>query len=202
MAALAGKGDNVDDVVDHVLSTRERILVERDGAPAAVILSARELEGLEYTVDLLSEPKTVRRILEAEAALQSGNLYMGEELAALDPDARFVVRAVTGGVPLAAAVRTTADSRWGLVASEPARKALDELHFHVADEARRFIFGQLLVDPIGSGVELHGFLARRLAARVETALVIYRLDSVKRVVRLVEVLSTGGLVGRPESRHW
>ncbi len=202
MAALAGKGDNVDDVVDHVLSTRERMFVERDGAPAAVILSARELEGLEYTVDLLSEPKTVRRILEAEAALQSGNLYMGEELAALDPDARFVVRAVTGGVALAAAVRTTADNRWGLVASEPARKALDELQFHVADEARRFIFGQLLVDPIGSGVELHGFLARRLAARVETALVIYRLDSVKRVVRLVEVLNIGGLVGRHDSRRW
>ena len=202
MAALAGKGENVDDIVDHVLSTRERILVERDGAPAAVILSARELEGLEYTVDLLSEPKTVRRILEAEAALQSGNLYMGEELAALDPDARFVVRAVTGGVALAPAVRTTADNRWGLVASEPARKALDELQFHVADEARRFIFGQLLVDPIASGVELHGFLARRLAARVETALVVYRLDSVKRVVRLVEVLNIGGLVGRHDSRHW
>ncbi len=202
MTALAGKGDNVDDVVDHVLSTHERILVERDGAPAAVILSARELEGLEYTVDLLSEPKTVRRILEAESAFQSGNLYMGEELAALDPDARFVVRTVTGGVALAAAVRTTANDRWGLVASEPARKALDELQFHVADEARRFIFGQLLVDPIGSGVELHGFLARRLAARVETALVIYRLDSVKRVVRLVEVLNMGGLVGRHDSGHW
>jgi hypothetical protein len=51
-------------------------------------------------------------------------------------------------------------------------------------------------------VELHGFLARRLAARVETVLVIYRLDSVKRVVRLVEVLNIGGLVGRHDSRHW
>jgi PHD/YefM family antitoxin component YafN of YafNO toxin-antitoxin module len=202
MAAVAGKGDNVDDVVDHVLATRERVLVERDGAAAAVIIPARELEGLEYTIDLLSEPKTVRRILEGEAALQSGNLYMGEELAALDPDARFVVRAVTGGVSIATAARSNTDNRWGLVGSEPARKALDELQFHVADEARRFIFGQLLIDPIGSGVELHGFLARRLATRVETALVIYRLDSVKRVVRLVEVLNMGGLVGRHDSRHW
>ena len=202
MAAVAGKGDKVDDLVDQVLATRERILVERNGALAAVILSARELEGLEYTIDLLSEPKTVRRILEAEAALQSGNLYMGEELAALDPDARFVVRAVTGGVALMAAAGASADNRWGLVASEPARKALDDLQFNVADQARRFIFGQLLVDPIGSGVELHGFLARRLATRVETALVIYRLDSVKRVVRLVEVLNIGGLVGRQDSRHW
>ena len=189
MAALAGKGDKLDDVVDHVLATRERIFVERDGAPAAVVLSVRDLEGLEYTIDLLSEPKTVRRIIEAEAALQSGNLYMGEELAALDPDARFVVRTVTGGISLPATARSSADNRWGLVASEPARKALDELQFHVADEARRLIFGHLLVDPAASGVELHGFLARRFAARVETALVIYRLDSVKRVVRLVEVLN-------------
>ncbi len=202
MAALAGKGDKLDDVVDHVVATRERVLVERDGAPAAVIMSARDLEGLEYTIDLLSEPKTVRRIIEAEAALQSGNLYMGEELAALDPDARFVVRTVTGGISLPATARSGADNRWGLVASEPARKALDELQFHVADEARRFVFGRLLVDPVASGVELHGFLARRLAARVETALVIYRLDSVKRVVRLVDVLNIGGLVGRYDSRRW
>jgi hypothetical protein len=60
----------------------------------------------------------------------------------------------------------------------------------------------MLVDPIGSGVELHGFLTRRLAARVETALVVYRLDSVKRVVRLVEVLNIGGLIGRHDSRQW
>ena len=202
MAALAGKGDKLDDVVDHVVATHERVLVERDGAPAAVIMSTRDLEGLEYTIDLLSEPKTVRRIIEAEAALQSGNLYMGEELAALDPDARFVVRTVTGGISLPATARSGADNRWGLVASEPARKALDELQFHVADEARRFVFGRLLVDPVASGVELHGFLARRLAARVETALVIYRLDSVKRVVRLVDVLNIGGLVGRYDSRRW
>ena len=177
-------------------------MVEHEGVPAAVVLSARELEGLEYSIDLLSEPKLVRRILEGEAALQSGNLYMGEELAALDPDARYIVRSVTGGLMLAPTSRATGHRSWGLVASVPAGKALDELQFHVADIARDFIFGQLLADPNGSGVELHGFLARRLVARVETALVVYRLDSVKHLVRLVEVLHLGGLLGRQESRHW
>lgn len=199
--AVAGKDDKLDDVVNHVLATRERVFVERGGSPAAVVMAARELEGLEYTIELLSEPKMVRRILEAEAALQSGNLYMGQELAALDPDARFIVRGVAGGISVAAS-RSATDGGWALVSSEPARKALDELQFVVADEARRFIFGQLLIDPIASGVELRGFLARRLATRVETALVIYRLDSVKRVVRLVEILHIGGLIGRPNSRHW
>lgn len=202
MAVLASEGDNVKDVVDRVLATRDRLVVDRAGLPVAVVMTARDLEGLEYTIDLLSEPRTVRRILEGEAALQGGNLYMGEELAALDPDARFVARAVTGGVVLAAAMRSGGGSRWDLVASVPARKALDELQFHVADAVRRFIFGQMLNDPASHGVELRGFLARRLAARVETALVIYRLDSVKHVVRLVEVLHIGGLVGQHESRRW
>ena len=168
---------------------------------AAVILSARDLEGLEYTIDLLSEPKMVRRILEGEAALQSGSLYMGEELAALDPDARFVARAVSGST-LSPTARSGSTERWGLIGSVPAGKALDDLQFHVADAARKFIFGEMLNDPVGSGVELSGFLARRLASRVETALVIYRLDSVKHVVRLVEVLNIGGLVGRQENRRW
>jgi antitoxin YefM len=202
MAIVAAEGDNLKDVVDRLLTSRERLFVERTGVPVAALISARELEGLEYTIDLLSEPKTVRRILEGEAALQGGNLYMGEELAALDPDARFVARAVTGGVVLAAAMRSGGGNRWDLVASVPARKALDDLQFHVADAVRRFIFGQMLNDPVGSGVELHGFLARRLAARVETALVIYRLDSVKHVVRLVEVVNIGGLVGQHDTRRW
>ena len=202
MAVVTGEGDNLKDVVDRVLSARDRLYIERAGQPVAAVISARELEGLEYTIDLLSEPRTVRRILEGEAALQGGKLYMGEELAALDPDARFVARAVTGGVVLAAAMRSGGGSRWDLVASVPARKALDDLQFHVADAVRRFIFGQMLNDPIGCGVELHGFLSRRLASRVETALVIYRLDSVKHVARLVEVLNVGGLVGHHETRHW
>ncbi|MGO9407050.1 MAG: hypothetical protein ACLP41_07160 [Acidimicrobiales bacterium] len=41
-----------------------------------------------------------------------------------------------------------------------------------------------------------------MAARVETALLIYRLDSVKHLVRLVEVFNIGGLVGRQVNHHW
>jgi PHD/YefM family antitoxin component YafN of YafNO toxin-antitoxin module len=202
MAVLAGKGDDLQAVVDQVLATRDRVVVEHAGVPAAIMMSLRELVGLEYSIDILSEPKMVRRILEGEAALQSGNLYMGEELAALDPDARFVVRSVTGGLTLAPTARANEDDSWGLCASMPARKALDELQFPVADAARSFVFGRLLVDPATAGVELHGFLARRLAARVVTALVIYRLDSVKRLVRLVEMLNIGGMVGRADNHRW
>lgn len=202
VAVLSSKGDDLEAVVERVVATRDRVVVERAGVPAAIMVSPRELEGLEYSVDLLSEPKMVRRILEGEAALGSGNLYMGEELAVLDPDGRFVVRSVAGGLTVHPVPRPGGDGSWGLVASMPARQSLDELQFHVADAVRSFIFGRLLVEPIVAGVELHGFLARRLATRVETALVIYRLDTVKRLVRLVEVLNLGGLVGQQENRHW
>jgi len=202
VAVLSSKGDDLEAVVERVVATRDRVVVERAGVPAAIMVSPRELEGLEYSVDLLSEPKMVRRILEGEAALGSGNLYMGEELAALDPDGRFVVRSVAGELTVSPIPRPGGEDSWGLVASMPARKALDELQFHVADAVRSFLFGRLLVEPVLAGVELHGFLARRLATRVETALVIYRLDTVKRLVRFVEVLNLGGLVGRQDNRHW
>jgi PHD/YefM family antitoxin component YafN of YafNO toxin-antitoxin module len=201
MAVLAGKGDDLGSVVDQVLAAHDRVVVERAGVPAAVVLALRDLEGLEYSIELLSEPRTVRRILEGEAALQSGNHYMGEELAALDPEARYVIRSVSGSISLAPSPRVGAED-WALVASMPSCKALDELQVHVADGVRSFVFGRLLADPMSAGVELHGFLSRRMAARVETALVIYRLDSVKHLVRLVEVLHIGGMVGRLDMHRW
>lgn len=202
MVVLADKGDSLDSVVDQVLASRDRVVVQREGVPAAVVMSSRELEGLDYSIDLLSEPKLVRRILEGEAALQSGNSYMGEELSALDPEGRFVVRSVTGGLMLAPTPRASGGDRWGLVASVPARKSLDELSFHVADAVRAFIFGALLENPIATGIELHGFLARRLVVRVETVLVVHRLDTVKHLVRLVEILSIGGVIGAQDTRRF
>lgn len=201
MVVLADKGDSLDAVVEQVLSSRDRVVVQREGVPAVVVLLPRELEGLEYSIDLLSEPKLVRRILEGEAALQSGNLYMGEELSALDPEGRFVVRSVAGGLMLPPTSRASGD-RWGLVASFSARKSLDELPAHVADSIRAFVFGPLLENPVANGIELHGFLSRRQVARVETVLVVYRLDTVKHLVRLVEVLTIGGVVGQQDTRRF
>jgi PHD/YefM family antitoxin component YafN of YafNO toxin-antitoxin module len=202
MGVLGNKGESVEAVVDHVLATRERVFIERDDVAAAVIMAARELEGRDYTIAMLSEPRTVRRILDAENALQGGDMLMGDDLAKLDPDGRYLVRAVTRGASLVTTAHLGGDSRWGLVASAPAHKALEGLQPHIADAVRKFMFGELINDPAAKGVELYGFLARRLATRVETALIIFRLDSVKRIVRVVEILNIGGEVGRYDSRRW
>ena len=93
-------------------------------------------------------------------------------------------------------------SSWGLVASMPACRALDELQFHVADaRAASFSAPSSLIRPLRAWSSV-AFWAGDFAARVETALVIYRLDSVKRLVRLVEVFNIGGLVGRQVNPHW
>ncbi len=204
MPAPASESENLGQVIDRVLATRERAVFERDGKPVTAMVSARELKGLDLTVDLLSDPRTVRRIVEAENAIHSGSLFMGEELAVLDPEGRFVARSVAGGAALAAAMRSGGGTRWDLVTGTAARDSLDALQLHVADAVRRFVFGPMLNDPAVAGVELRGFLSRRFAARIETTLVVYRLDSVKRVVRLIEVLNMGGSVGDHESaaRRW
>ncbi len=204
MDVIPSDGTALDAAVDRLLSTRERVIVERDGNPVAAVVSLRDLDGLDRSVELLSDPRIVRRIVEAEAAIQRGNLFMGEELAALDPDAMFVARAVSGGVALAASMRSGGGNRWDLVAGTAARDAIDGLAAHVADAVRRFIFGPLLDNPAASGTELRGYLSRRFASRIETTLVIYRLDSVKRVVRLIEVVHVGGTVGEQESsaKRW
>lgn len=204
MTTVPSESTTLETAVERLLATRDRVIVERAGVPVAAVVTLRDLDGLDRTVELLSDPRIVRRIVEAESAIQRGSLFMGEELAVLDPDAMFVARSVAGGATLAAAMRSGGGTRWDLVAGTAARDAVNGLSLHVADAVRRFIFGPLLDNPAAGGTELRGYLNRRYAAKIETALVIYRLDSVKRVVRLIDVVHVGGTVGETETgvKRW
>lgn len=50
----------------------------KHGRPAAVVMSIEDLEGLEETLDVLSDPKLMRRIRKSEAETAAGK---AEELA-------------------------------------------------------------------------------------------------------------------------
>jgi len=61
-------------LVDRVAGTHERVMLTRNGRPAAVLISPDDLEGLEETLEILSNPDLMRQITEGEAAVASGDV--------------------------------------------------------------------------------------------------------------------------------
>lgn len=73
-------------IVDRVDSTHERVTITRNGHPAAVLISPDDLEALEETLDVLSDPATMQRLRDGEAAAAAGDLLDQAELEALIAD--------------------------------------------------------------------------------------------------------------------
>ncbi|MDR1118097.1 MAG: type II toxin-antitoxin system Phd/YefM family antitoxin [Bifidobacteriaceae bacterium] len=69
---LAEARANLSKLVDSAVRTRERITVTRNGQPAAVILSAADLEALTETLDILSDTEAVRELALAQEDFARG----------------------------------------------------------------------------------------------------------------------------------
>lgn len=61
-------------LVERVEGTHERFTITRNGRAAAVLISPEDLESLEETLDVLSNPDTMRRLRESEAAAAAGDV--------------------------------------------------------------------------------------------------------------------------------
>lgn len=70
------------EMIDRVEHTHDRIVVTRNGRPAAVMVSPDELAALEDTLDLLSDPAAMRELAEAQQAHRDGDFMTGDELRA------------------------------------------------------------------------------------------------------------------------
>ena len=70
------------EVVDRVEGQHERIILTRNGRPAAVIMSPEDLEALEDTLELLSDPAAMREIERARQDVAKGKGVRTEELRA------------------------------------------------------------------------------------------------------------------------
>jgi prevent-host-death family protein len=70
------------EMVDRVEQQHERITVTRNGRPAAVLMSAEELEALEDTLELLSDPSAMAGIEEARLEVRAGRVVSADELRA------------------------------------------------------------------------------------------------------------------------
>lgn len=70
------------EIVDGVEDQHDRVVLTRNGRPAAVILSPDDLESLEETLDILSNPAVMRDIRLAESELDGGERLTADELRA------------------------------------------------------------------------------------------------------------------------
>jgi prevent-host-death family protein len=69
--------DHLSEVIDRVEHHHDRVIVTRNGRPAAVILSPEDLAQLEETIDVLSDPAALADIREADAAYARGDVLRG-----------------------------------------------------------------------------------------------------------------------------
>lgn len=68
------------ELVDKVEGQDERIVVTRNGRPAAVLVSAADLESLEETLAVLSDPELMKQIREGQEAAERGDVVPLDEL--------------------------------------------------------------------------------------------------------------------------
>jgi len=77
---LAAVKAKLSTLVDQVEDTRDRVLITRNGRPAAVLISPDDLESLEETLAILSDPAAMRRIRKARAEIDRGEVLDEQEL--------------------------------------------------------------------------------------------------------------------------
>jgi prevent-host-death family protein len=75
--SLRSVKDRFSEFVERVERHHERVVVTRNGRPAAVLVSPEDLASLEETLDVLSDAAALRELTEATAALADGDAVRG-----------------------------------------------------------------------------------------------------------------------------
>ena len=81
--SLAAVKARFSELVDRVDRQQDRVVVTRNGKPAAVLISADDLESLEETLAVMSDRSIASQIRESQKAAADGETGVGlEELRA------------------------------------------------------------------------------------------------------------------------
>lgn len=80
--SLADVKAHLSEIVDLVEGQHERVIITRNGRPAAVLISTDDLQNLEETLDLLSTAGALEEIRSAEGELSTGAYLTAAELRA------------------------------------------------------------------------------------------------------------------------
>ncbi len=67
-------------LVDQVEDTHDRVLITRNGKAAAVLISPEDLESLEATLEILSDPAAMKRIRKAQQDVRRGDVVGEQQL--------------------------------------------------------------------------------------------------------------------------
>ena len=70
--SLASVKARLSELVDRVERQQDRVVVTRNGKPAAVLISADDLESLEETLAVMSDRSVAAQIRESAKQLQAG----------------------------------------------------------------------------------------------------------------------------------
>ena len=79
---LATVKARLSEIVDRVVREQERVVITRNGRPAAVLISPDDLEGLEETLAIMSDPDLMAAIKEGHEQAARGELIPFEDVKA------------------------------------------------------------------------------------------------------------------------
>jgi antitoxin YefM len=71
---LATVKARLSEIIDRISRQQDRVIVTRNGRPAAVLLSPDDLESLEETLAVLSDPQLLRQLKEGQRAASRGDV--------------------------------------------------------------------------------------------------------------------------------
>ncbi len=81
MTSLADAKARLSELVTNVAGTWERVVITKNGRPAAVLMSVEDLETLIETLEVLSDPDAMTAIRASERS--DAEWTTGEEMAAI-----------------------------------------------------------------------------------------------------------------------
>ena len=70
------------EIAEEVERTHQRVNITRKGRDYVVLMSAEDLESLEATLELLSDPHALARVAQAQADLAAGRQVTPDRMAA------------------------------------------------------------------------------------------------------------------------
>ena len=158
---LADVKNRLSEVVERVEREHGRVVITKHGRPAAVVLSVEDLESLEETLEILSDPTLLAEIREAERERSKG---LTKKLSKND---------VAGSNPPAV---TADDDAYDVEWASAALRAIDRLPEKVATAVIEFVYTSLATSPHRVGRPLRFELEGLYSARRGDYRIVYRID--------------------------